>query len=65
MASSMPDYRPELVVRDVLANLSDKTSQRVVVLDADFGSGERFGLFTACWQSLKEPRGKLHYFAPH
>ena len=63
MASSMPDYRPELVVRDVLANLSEKTSQRLVVLDADFGSGERFGLFIACWQSLKEPRGKLHYFA--
>lgn len=59
----MPDYRPELVVRDVLADLSEKTPQRLVVLDADFGSGERFGLFIACWQSVKEPRGQLHYFA--
>ena len=63
MESSLSDYRPELVVRDVLANLSEKTSQRLVVLDADLGSGERFGLFIECWQSVREPRGQLHYFA--
>lgn len=63
MASAMPEYQAEFVVRDVLADLSEKTSRRIVVLDADFGSGERFGLFVARWQSVKEPRGQLHYFA--
>jgi tRNA 5-methylaminomethyl-2-thiouridine biosynthesis bifunctional protein len=63
MESSLPDDRPESVVRDVLADLSEKISRRIVVLDADFGSGERFGLFIARWQSVREPRGQLHYFA--
>ena len=63
MSSAMPDDRAEWALRDAWAGMAEGTSRRLVVLDADFGSGERFGWFLARWQSMKEPRGQLHYFA--
>jgi tRNA 5-methylaminomethyl-2-thiouridine biosynthesis bifunctional protein len=59
----MPDDQPKLAVPGVLADLAEKASGRLVVLDADFGSGERFGSLLAYCQSVKKTHGQLHYFA--